>query len=135
MSKDYNKVVLTGRLGKDVKLTNTGSTTVATFSVASNRPVKDGDNWKDETEWFNVVAWRELAERAAQRFQKGSKVLVEGRLQTRQYKDQSGQDRRITEVVASDIIGLETSRSASAAAGENDDEQDVWGDSSEEAPF
>lgn len=122
MAKDLNKVILTGRLGKEVKVNvlQTG-VTVATFSVASSRPIREGDGWREETEWFNVVAWRELAERAANRFSKGSRVLVEGRLQTRQYKDQNGQDRRITEVVASDIIGLDVKNRQEAS------DEDDWG--------
>jgi single-strand DNA-binding protein len=114
MAKDLNKVILSGRLGKDVKLsfTTQGGTAVATFSVASSRNVKQSDeSWKEETEWFRCVAWRDLAERASSRLQKGSHVLIEGRLQTREWDDNQGQKHRTTEVIVNDIITLDSAAS------------------------
>jgi single-strand DNA-binding protein len=111
MAKDLNKIILSGRLGKDVELryTNQGGTAVATFSVASSRNVRQSDEtWKEETEWFRCVAWRDLAERAKTRLQKGSHVLIEGRLQTREWDDNQGQKHRTTEVIVNDIITLES---------------------------
>ncbi len=107
MAKDLNKVTLTGRLGKDadVKVTPNG-VAVTTFSVASSRNVRDGENWKEETEWFRVVAWRDLAERYGNALKKGTHVLIEGRLQTREWQDQQGQKRFSTEVIANDIYML-----------------------------
>jgi single-strand DNA-binding protein len=111
MSKDLNKVQLTGRLGQDpeIRITPQGST-VTTFSVASNRSYKTGDGEaRDDTEWFSVVAWNKLGEICGEYLRKGSRVYVEGRLQTRSWEDQeSGQKRFKTEVIASDMIMLDT---------------------------
>lgn len=108
MAKDLNKAMFTGRLGQDVEVKSTSDgTLIANFSVASNRSVKVGDNWKDETEWFRVVAWRNLAETAS-KLTKGTRVLIEGRIQTREYTDKNNQKQRITEIVASDIIRLDS---------------------------
>jgi len=107
MAKDLNKVMLTGRLGKDVELRVTpNGSSVASFSVASSRNIKEGDSWKEQTEWFNVVAWEKLAETCANYLHKGSRVYIEGRLQTRKYQ-KDGQERYFTEVIANDLIMLD----------------------------
>lgn len=82
---DLNKVMILGNVGKDPEIRYTANgTAVATFSVAANRRHRaaNGD-WNEETEWFNVVAWEKLAERVSQSVQRGDRVYVEGRLQTR----------------------------------------------------
>jgi single-strand DNA-binding protein len=109
MARDLNKVMLTGRLGKDVELRYTpNGNPVATFSVASNRPIKQQDgNWSDQTEWFRVVAWEKLAERCSQQLVKGRHIYIEGRLQTREWTDQQGQKRYTTEVIATDMMTLD----------------------------
>lgn len=128
MAKDLNKVMLTGRLGKDVELRVTpNGMSVATFSVASSRPVREGEGWKEETEWFRCVAWRELAERAANRLQKGSKVFIEGRLQTREWQDQQGQKRYSTEVIVNDIITLEGRKQEASS-------EDAWDNAGSTTP-
>ena len=78
------------------------------FTVAVNRNYK-GQNgeWQEETEWFRVVVWGQQAERAAEYLRKGNKVYVEGRLQTRQWEDQTGQKRYTTELVANQVTNLE----------------------------
>ena len=113
MSKDLNKVMLTGRLGKDpeTRYTPQGSA-ITKFSVASNRRWRtaEGDD-REDTEWFNVVAWNKLGEICAQYLQKGSRVYIEGRLQTRSWDDQTtGQKRYMTEVIAQDMIMLDSRR-------------------------
>lgn len=115
MSKDLNKVQLTGRLGKDpeTKYTAQGNA-VTQFTVASNRSWRtaEGDQ-RDDTEWFSVVAWNKLGEICAQYLRKGSRVYIEGRLQTRSWDDQeSGQKRYKTEVIANDMIMLDSKRDA-----------------------
>ncbi len=118
MARDVNKVMLSGRLGKDVeaKITPSGAS-VVTFSVASGRNVKDGEVWKEQTEWFRVVAWNTLADRCAQLLKKGSHVFIEGRLQTREWEDrQSGQKRHTTEVIASEMYLLDAKRANEADA-------------------
>ncbi|HEX2911366.1 MAG TPA: single-stranded DNA-binding protein [Chloroflexia bacterium] len=109
MARDLNKVMLTGRLGRDVELRVTPSgTSVATFSVASSRNVREGDGRKEQTEWFRVVAWDRLAETCANYLKKGSRVYIEGRLQTRDWTDQQGQKRTTSEVIATDMMMLDS---------------------------
>lgn len=117
MSKDLNKVQLTGRLGADPELRQTPQGhSVTTFRVASNRSWRTAEGEAHEdTEWFRVVAWNKLADICAQWMIKGSRVYVEGRLQTRQWEDQDGQTRYLSEVIANDIIILDTRRDQSAS--------------------
>lgn len=108
--KSLNKVILIGNLGKDPELRYTNSgVPVATFSVATNEQWKDNEgNTQERTEWHNIVAWQKLAEICAEYLKKGSKVYIEGRLQTRSWDDKNtGQKRYITEIVANDMIMLD----------------------------
>jgi single-strand DNA-binding protein len=110
MARDLNRVMIIGRLGVDPELRYTASgSPVATFRVASSRQWRDANGEsREETEWFSVVAWNKLAEICQQYLAKGSRVYVEGRLQTRSWDDQqSGQTRSRTEVVISDMIMLD----------------------------
>jgi single-strand DNA-binding protein len=109
MSRDLNKVMLTGRLGADPEMRFTPQgTAVTTFRVASNRPWKSGDGVQHEdTEWFRIVAWDKLAEICNEYLKKGTRVYIEGRLQTRSWDDRdTGEKRYITEVIAQDMIIL-----------------------------
>ncbi len=106
-SRSVNKVILIGHLGKDAETRFTPSGAgVTSFSVATNRRWKDQQSgeWKDETNWTNVVAWR--IDNLAQYLTKGKQVYVEGRLQTRSYDDKDGNKRYVTEVVADEVILL-----------------------------
>ena len=109
MAKSLNKVMLIGNLGKDpeVKYTPSG-TPVAKLTLATNERYKDKDGqWQDRTEWHNIVLWQRLAEIAGEYLKKGSKVYIEGKLQTRSWEDkQTNQKRYMTEVVASDLVLL-----------------------------
>ncbi len=109
MAKSVNKVILIGNLGKDpeVKYTPSG-TPVAKLTLATNERSKDkAGEWQDRTEWHNVVAWQRLAEIAGEYLKKGSKVYIEGRLQTRSWDDkQTNQKKYMTEVVAGDLVLL-----------------------------
>jgi single-strand DNA-binding protein len=112
MARDLNKVQMTGRLGADPEMRYTPQGhAVTTFRAASNRSWRtaDGETHED-TEWFRVVAWNKLAEICHQWLTKGSRVYVEGRMQTRQWQDQDGQARYQTEVIAADIIILDSRR-------------------------
>jgi len=107
-SRSVNKVILLGHLGKDAETRFTPSGVArSTFTVATNRRWKDQQSgeWKEETDWHNVVLWR--SENLANYLLKGKQVYVEGRLQTRSYDDKEGQKRYMTEVVADDLILLE----------------------------
>jgi single-strand DNA-binding protein len=120
-SRSVNKVILVGHLGKDAetKFTPAG-VAVTKFSIATGRRWKDQQSgeWKEETDWHNVVLWR--AENLANYLLKGKQVYVEGRLQTRNYEDKDGKKQYFTEVVAEDVIllGGRTGESATAASGE-----------------
>ncbi len=106
-SRSVNKVILVGNLGRDAetKFTPSGAS-VTKFSVATTRSWKDQqtNEWKEETNWTNVVAWRQ--ENVANYLTKGKQVYVEGRLQTRSYDDKEGKKVYTTEVVADEIILL-----------------------------
>jgi single-strand DNA-binding protein len=104
-SRSVNKVILLGHLGRDAETKFTpGGAAVTKFSVATNRRWKDKDSgeWKEETDWSNVVLWR--SENLANYLTKGKQVYVEGRLQTRSYEDKDGKKVYTTEVVADDVI-------------------------------
>ena len=106
-SRSVNKVILIGHLGRDAETAYTASQTAVTkFSVATNRRWKDQatGEWKEETNWTNVVLWR--GENVAPYLTKGKQVFVEGRLQTRSYDDKDGKKVWTTEVVADDVILL-----------------------------
>jgi single-strand DNA-binding protein len=97
-----NRVTLIGNVGKDPEIRNTqGGQKVATFSVATTETWKDRSGEKKEsTDWHNVVVWNEGLVGVIERFvKKGTKLLVEGKLKTRKWTDQQGQDRYTTEVV------------------------------------
>ena len=109
MPKSVNKVILVGNVGKDpeVRYSQSG-TPVANFSLATNERFKDrNDAWQDRTEWHSIVAWQRLAEIVGEYVAKGSKVYVEGKLQTTSWEDrQSGERKYRTEIVARDLLLL-----------------------------
>jgi single-strand DNA-binding protein len=106
-SRSVNKVILIGRLGRDAEMAYTASqVAIVKFSVATSRRWKDqatGD-WKEETNWSNVVFWR--GENVAPYLLKGTQIYVEGRLNTRSYDDKDGKKVWTTEVVADEVILL-----------------------------
>lgn len=105
-----NKVILIGRLTRDPELRYTGSNTpVATFSLAVNRSFTN-QNGEREADFINCVVWRKLAETVKNYLSQGSQVAVEGRIQTRNYDDQNGQRRYVTEVVVENIDFVGTRR-------------------------
>lgn len=104
-----NKVILIGNLGTDPEIRFTpGGTQVATASLATTEAWtgRDGER-RERTEWHRLVLWRRLAEIAGQYLKKGSKVYVEGRLQTRSWDDPKGQRHYLTEVVVGDLQMLD----------------------------
>ena len=111
-----NKVILIGRLTRDPELRYTGSNTpVATFSLAVNRSFTN-QNGEREADFINCVVWRKLAETVKNYLSQGSQVAVEGRIQTRNYDDQNGQRRYVTEVVVEniDFVGTKIDNSQSS---------------------
>ncbi len=118
MARSINQVILMGNLTRDPDLrqTPTGQN-VCSFSLALNRSYKDqAGEWKDATDFVDVVAWADLGERVAQYLSKGRRCMVQGRLQSRSW-EQDGQKRSKLEVLASDVTFLD----GRGAAGESDD--------------
>jgi len=119
-----NKIMLIGNLGKDPELQVTSDGTPFTrFSLAVNRSYKSSSGEKvEETEWFNVVTWRQLAEICERYLHKGSKVYLEGRLSQRKYTDREGIQRTAVDVMATDMEMLSPkSTSSSVEEGEGRD--------------
>lgn len=119
-----NKVIIIGNLGADPELryTNTG-TAVATFNVATTERWKGQDGKAQEaTEWHKIIAWGKLAEICNQYLQKGSRIYLEGKLQTRKWQDREGTERFITEVIARDMKMLD-SRNAAPSTQQNNQGQ------------
>lgn len=99
-----NKVIIMGRLTRDPELRRTNNgTAVASFSLAVERDFKDSATDKRETDFFDVVAWRQTGEFVSRYFSKGRMAVVEGRLQARSWKDGEGNNRRTIEVVADHV--------------------------------
>lgn len=106
MARGVNKVILVGNLGRDPEVRYTPS-----GSAVANVTIATSDQWKDKqtgepqerTEWHRVVFFNRLAEVVAEYVKKGQQIYVEGRIQTRKWQDQSGQDRYTTEIVANEM--------------------------------
>ena len=110
MSGSLNKVILVGNLGNDpdVRTMQSGDK-VANLSIATNERWRDKEgNQQERTEWHRVVIFGRVAEVAERYLRKGSKILIEGQLQTRKWQDQSGKDRYTTEVVVRGFNGTMT---------------------------
>ncbi len=118
MSRGLNKVMLIGHLGRDPEMRYTPSgKPVTTFSLAVSRTWNSGDGERhSETEWFNIVAWGNLAEICKQYLSKGQQVYIEGRLQTRRWEDKEGVKHTSVEVVASEMMILDRRESNSQEA-------------------
>ena len=146
MSRGVNKVILVGNLGQkpDMKYTQS-NTAVANLSLATSESWKDKDSGdlKTKTEWHRVVYFGKLAEIAEQYLDKGSKVYVEGKVQTRKWQDQAGNDRYTTEVLGQELTMLDSRGDSSGSSFENNNsgmsEEDVNQDngefSEEDIPF
>lgn len=111
-TRSLNKVMLIGNLTRDPELRYTPQgTAVCTMGLATNRTwVTDNGDKKEETEFHRIVAWNKLAELCSQLLFKGRRVYVEGRLQTRQWTGQDGQNRQATEIVIEDMLVLDSKR-------------------------
>lgn len=106
-----NKVILIGNLGADPEVRYTpDGVPVVNFNLATSESWTDRNSGEkqERTEWHRLVLWRKLAEIAGQYLKKGSKIFVEGKLQTRSWEDQSGQKRYTTEVVVNDMQFLDS---------------------------
>lgn len=122
MARSLNKVQLIGNLTRDPELRYTPQgTAVCTFGLATNRQWQtEGGEKKEDAEFHRIVAWNKLAEICSQLLTKGRKAYIEGRLQTRSWQAQDGTQKQTTEIVASDMIILDSRREGAAASGEGE---------------
>ena len=118
MAGSLNKVILVGRLGQDPKLAYTSSgSPVANFSIATNENYTDREGNKvEKTDWHRIVVFGPQAEPCSNYLGKGSQVLIEGRLQTRQWEDQQNQKRYTTEIVAQRVQFMDSKSQAGTAS-------------------
>jgi single-strand DNA-binding protein len=132
MAKSFNKVFLLGNVGKDPEIRSTGGgTMVANFGLATSERYKDQQgSWQERTEWHNVVSYGKLAEIVRDYVKKGSKLFVEGRLQTRNWDDKDHPGRKVyrTEIIVNELSLLSgrddgTSRPAASGSSANNFDQ------------
>lgn len=123
MARSLNKVQLIGNLTRDPELRYTPQgTAVCTFGVATNRQWKtESGEMKDEAEFHKIVAWNQLAEICSKMLHKGSRVYVEGRLQTRSWTAQDGSQKQTVEIVVNDMLVLDSKREGVGEASVPDD--------------
>ena len=117
MAKGLNKVMLIGHLGKDPEMSYTPSgIAVCKFTLATNDGYKGDDgNWIDRTEWHNITVWRKLAEICSQYLKKGSKIYLEGKLQTDSY-EKDGKKNYFTKIVMNEMVMLDNKGSGPGSA-------------------
>ena len=127
---EINYVIISGNLTKDpVFRQTTNSTPVVNFSIASNRKYKDSSGqWQEDVCYVGIVAWNKLAESCLERLRKGSAVLVDGELQSRNWKSDEGYNRSIVEIKARRIQFLNKVKRANGENGSAEDEPAVFVD-------
>jgi single-strand DNA-binding protein len=136
MARGINKVILIGNLGADPETRHTaGGNAVTTLSLATSESWRDRQSgeMQEKTEWHRVVMFSKLAEIAGEYLRKGSKVYIEGRIQTRKWQDKDGQDRYTTEIVANEMQMLD-GRGGSGTEPLEDRNGGYGGSSSSQAP-
>ncbi len=135
--RSLNKVMLIGNLTRDpnVRFTPSGAA-VASFGIATNRSwtPADGGDKQERVDFHNIVAWSKLAEICGQLLHKGDKVYVEGRIQTRDWKTDSGEERRITEIVIDNMMLLNSRSGGGSRYGDDDAAGSAPADMQESAP-
>jgi single-strand DNA-binding protein len=116
----FNKVLLIGNAGRDPEVRHLESgVAVASFTLATTERYKDRNGvMQDQTEWHNIVCWRNLAELSEKYIKKGAQIFVEGKIRTRSWADQTGAKRYTTEIVADNIRLLDRKGSAPATPAE-----------------
>ena len=134
MSRGLNKVMIIGHLGREPEMRYTPSgRPVTTFTVATSRSWISADGERHtETEWFNIVAWGNLAEICKQYLTKGQQVYIEGRLQTRRWEDKDGNKHNTTEIVAAEMMMLGERRDANHPPTDEISEEDIPGQTNED---
>lgn len=120
MARGINKVILIGNLGQDPEvkyMPNGGAVTNVTVATSESWKDKSTGETKENTEWHRVVFFRRLAEIAGEYLKKGSKVYIEGKLQTRKWQDKDGADRYTTEIVANEMQMLDSRGGSAGGSG------------------
>lgn len=113
MSKSVNKVIIIGNLGKDPEIKDYQGKNIGNITVATSESYKDkSGEWKETTEWHRITLWDYLADKALKHLTKGSKVYIEGKLQTRSY-EKDGQTIYVTEIKAKELVLLDKSNNES----------------------
>ena len=116
---NFNKVILGGRLTADPELKQTpNGVPVVSFSIAVNRRFQSKETAQQQTDFFNVTAWRATAEFVSRYFRKGSSICVVGTIQNRTWTDNNGQKRYATEVVADEAMFVDSKNESGAAGGQ-----------------
>jgi single-strand DNA-binding protein len=135
--RGLNKVMIIGHLGRDPEMRFTPSgRAVTNFSVATSRNWTSAEGQRrSETEWFNVIAWGQLAEICNQYLKKGQQVYVEGRLQTRKWEDEQGNKRSSTEVVAREMVMLNDRKDKPEGDSSTESEESFPVSDEEDYPF
>lgn len=134
---NFNKVIMAGNLTKDPEVRYIPSgTPVASFSIAVNRRFKQGDEWKEEVTFIDIVVFGKQAENCGQYLNKGAGVLVEGRLQQRRWESEDGQKRSKYEVIAQNIMFMPKGRGISeTGSGSGTPSEGVEGGDLSDVPF
>jgi single-strand DNA-binding protein len=112
--RSLNRVIIVGRVGRDPEITHIPSLEkdVAKFSIATTEGYMNKNNeWKDITEWHNIVAWGWNAKKVEKNVNRGAMVLIEGKIKSRKWKDKNDQDRKTTEIHVDNLVVLEKSNS------------------------
>ncbi|MFN3196238.1 MAG: single-stranded DNA-binding protein [Chlorobiota bacterium] len=131
MSRTLNKVMLIGNVGKQPELKETpGGVPVTSFRMATSESWKDRDgNLKEHTDWHTIVAWRGLAKVIDKLVTKGTRIYVEGRLQTRNYEDNDGNRRQVVEILADNMLVLEDRKNGRSNGDDGIDYDDNFSES------
>lgn len=135
MSRTLNKVMLIGNVGKEPELKETpGGVPVTSFRMATSESWKDREgNLKEHTDWHTIVAWRGLAKVINQLVTKGTRIYVEGRIQTRNYDDSDGNRRQVVEILADNVLVLEDRKNGRNSESDDDiDYEDSFAEKSKE---
>jgi len=135
-----NKAIISGNLTRDPELKNTpNGATVANFSIATNEKWKDqSGQMQEKVEFHNIVAWKKTAEICGQYLKKGSKVLLEGKIETRSWENQEGKKIYRTEIIANNVefLGKLPEQSENASQGSNITSEPMLGEREEvDIPF
>jgi single-strand DNA-binding protein len=131
MSRSLNKVMLIGNVGKEPEVNFTPSgVKVAQFRMATTETWKDRDGaLQEHTDWHTIIAWRGLADVVEKLVRRGSRVYIEGKIQSRSFDDKEGHKRYVTEVVADNILMLDAKKVEQGAAnGEHETHQETQTD-------